>query len=442
MTKSRIALAAIAILIGALAVTLVVRSRQEPVRAIRVTPSTETTSPAGDGFLYGRVTTTDGDTWTGRLRWGGDQEAFWGDFFNGVKVANPWIAHVPSDRRPTTRESFSAFGVELFGRQRPADLTRLFMARLGDIARIEALAGPEWDPGYLGDIRVTLKNGSAFTLDRQNASDFDDGLRVWDSTRGTVLLPPRRIRRVELMPAPQLAGVPARLHGVVVAGEQSFEGFIQWNRSASVTADHLTGERGREPVTGALGSVRSIARNDENFAIALRDGSTILLDSISGDRGIYVDDSRFGRVLVPFAAFDRLEFSDAGSGPSYDDYPAGSTLKGSVITHANERMTGRIVYDLDESQTTETLDAPSRGINYNIPFGLIASIERGTSEDSTTIRLRSGTVLMLEPSGDLGPANGGVLVFSPGSDRAAYVPWNEVARIILDAPPAMYPAVN
>jgi hypothetical protein len=27
---------------------------------------------------------------------------------------------------------------------------------------------------------------------------------------------------------------------------------------------------------------------------------------------------------------------------------------------------------LDESETTETLDAPSQGVDYTIPFGLIA----------------------------------------------------------------------
>lgn len=41
------------------------------------------------GFLYGRVSAYDGATYQGRLRWGGDEEAFWGDYFNGTRDENP-----------------------------------------------------------------------------------------------------------------------------------------------------------------------------------------------------------------------------------------------------------------------------------------------------------------------------------------------------------------
>ena len=47
-----------------------------------------TANEAQPGFLYGRIATVGGPTYEGRLRWGGTQEAFWGDFFNGRKDAN------------------------------------------------------------------------------------------------------------------------------------------------------------------------------------------------------------------------------------------------------------------------------------------------------------------------------------------------------------------
>src|ERR671913_1755794 len=86
------------------------------------------TQEASQGFLYGRVVTDDGATYEGRLRFGGDEEAFWGDYFNGVKRANPWAAH--TQKRP----------IEIFGFQIPpwgprTDLTRPLMTRFGDIAR-------------------------------------------------------------------------------------------------------------------------------------------------------------------------------------------------------------------------------------------------------------------------------------------------------------------
>ncbi len=60
--------------------------------------------------------------------------------------------------------------------------------------------------------------------------------------------------------------------------------------------------------------------------------------------------------------------------PAYGDFPTGRPLTGDVTTRGGRRFTGRLVYDLDESETTETLDAPSQDVTYNIPFGLIASI--------------------------------------------------------------------
>jgi hypothetical protein len=50
------------------------------------------------GLLYGRVTTDDGARYEGRLRFGEDEEAFWGHYFNGLKDGNPWTAHVRPDR--------------------------------------------------------------------------------------------------------------------------------------------------------------------------------------------------------------------------------------------------------------------------------------------------------------------------------------------------------
>src|SRR4051812_40951954 len=76
------------------------------------------------GFLYGRVTTVDGAAYEGRLRWGGDQEAFWGDYFNGEKDGNPWAAYWPG---ATTAKPIEIFGIRI-GRDRSAAPRRLFMA--------------------------------------------------------------------------------------------------------------------------------------------------------------------------------------------------------------------------------------------------------------------------------------------------------------------------
>ena len=99
---------------------------------------------------------------------------------------------------------------------------------------------------------------------------------------------------------------------------------------------------------------------------------------------------------------------------------------------------------IDESETTETLDAPFQGVDYTIPFGLIASIvppgaeQRGAQRASVT--LHDGEELQLELAGDLGDGNAGMLVFVDGPQRPEYVRWTDVERLDLDRPPAMYPS--
>jgi hypothetical protein len=200
------------------------RSREPDAdRGSSAAPTPEPSTGASEnsaGFLYGRVTLEDGATYEGRLRWGGDEEASWSDQFNGVKDWNPWVAHMPPGEL-RERYPIELFGWRLFYVSRRIDLSRPFMARFGDISRIEA-EGRE--------IRVTLKSGTEFVLDRFEADDLADGLRVWDPARGVVDIDEWRIRTIEFLPTPPLGPVPGRLHGTVRGWGSEFTGFLQWNR--------------------------------------------------------------------------------------------------------------------------------------------------------------------------------------------------------------------
>ena len=452
---------AFAIMLVLLALAASHRVLQRDVHRTATTARAITTSiaeaavNADQGFLYGRITTLGGATYEGRLRWGGQEEAFWGDYFNGFKAGNVWVAHVPPDRRPTERRPIEIFGVEIARRKRPIDLGRFFMARFGDIARVEAQGR---------DVRVTLKSGTVFDLDRFEASDFDDGVRVWDVRRGVVNLTAdieteflaridgnRRIRTIELLPTARLATVPTRLHGTVRTRTGKFTGFVQWDREDCVGTDELDGYTADGELHLRFDTIRSIERRaGDGSLVTLADGREVMLSGNRevghGNRGIYVDDGRYGRVLVSWDAFERVDFTPGGSGPAYADFPPGRPLRGSVTTRAGRRLAGRLVYDLDESETTETLDAPSHGVDYTIPFGLIASIapggrgERGAG--NARVVLHDGEELQLERSGDLGDGNAGMLIFVDGHPRPEYVLWTDVEQVELDRPPAMYPPLR
>ncbi len=403
-----------------------------------ITPSTAV-AEAHPSFLYGRITLYGGATYEGRLRWGRDQEAFWGDYFNGFKDQNPWAAHVPPERLRKEPRPIKIFGIEIARREGQIDLTRPFMARFGDITRIELLGR---------DVRVTLKRGTVFDLGFYSSNDFDDGVRVWDGSRGVLDFGPRRIRAIDFFLAAPAGADPQRLHGTVRTRQGDFTGFVQWNRNKGVGTDEFSGRTADGNLSLRFDTLRSIARHSSDSSlVTLLDGREIVL---SGTReaghdnlGIYVDDRRYGRVLISWDAFERLDFSPGGSGPAYGDFPPGHPLTGSVTTRAGHRLAGRLVYDLDESETTETLDAPSQGVNYTIPFGLIASIvlpgreERGTQHAKVT--LHNGEELQLESSGDLGEGNAGMLIFVDGSQRPEYVLWTDVEQVNFHRPPSMYP---
>src|SRR5689334_13049327 len=116
MSRARIARGVLAATVAAATVCAVAcglrdhprRSRTSATTAGSAPPATTPAPPpAADagtvtapGFLYGRVTTVAGEVYTGRLRFGGDQEAFWDETFNGFKPDNPWAKSVPAGRLP------------------------------------------------------------------------------------------------------------------------------------------------------------------------------------------------------------------------------------------------------------------------------------------------------------------------------------------------------
>jgi hypothetical protein len=431
MTRATIAVGAFVTVLVVLVFVLVVQ--RPPLKdaepAARAAPGTAKVQP---GFIYGRVA-VDGDTYEGRLRWGGDQEAFWNDYFDGAKPENPWAVHAPGVDSP-----IEIFGFEIGGSDRRFNPARPFMARFGDLARIEA---------NFGTVKVMLKSGTAFELDRFSAGDIDDGVRVWDGRHGAVDVDARDIRTIELLDTAPLVADGDRLHGTVRTRQGEFSGFIQWNRQDGLGADRLEGRTADGAISLRYDTLRSIARHSRDSILAtLLDGREMVVSATSdagrGNRGIHVDDGRYGRVLISWDTFERIEFSAGGSGPAYSDFAPGRPLAGAVTTREGRRVVGRLVYDFDESETTETFDASSEGVNYTIAFGLIRSIVLAGGEARADARgaqrarviLHDGEALPFELAGDLGAGNAGMLIFVAGGERPEYVPWNEVAQIDFDPP--------
>ena len=416
-------------------------------RAIAPSSTPMVTGPAPpaetyQGFLYGRVTTVKKVSYEGRLRFGaGGQEAFWSNDFNGAKRENPWVAHVPPGRLPTATIATRILGIKISEKQGPINVRRPFLVRFGELVRIDA---------HGRDVRATLKSGTVLDLDRFGASDFDDGVRVWDAKHGVVDLDSLQIRTIELLATPPLAGLPQRLHGTVRTRQGDFTGYIGWNRENYVGTDELDGRTDAGDVSLRFDTVRSIARHsEESSLVTLPDGREIVVSDTQeagdGNRGTYVDDRRFGRVMISWTAFERVDFTPGGSGPAYGDFPAGRPLTAGVTTRDGRHLSGTLVYDLDESETSDTLDAESHGVDYTIPFRLIASVvplePAAGGAHRAKVRLHSGEELQLKGSADVGRSHAGLLIYAPGRKHPEYVRWDELRQIDFDRPPTISPPI-
>jgi len=288
MTRTTIAVGAIATVLILLALGLAAAHwfRKPAVEHVAA-PSPEITHSSGpaapeahQGSLYGRLITYDGAGYEGRLRWGGDEEAFWSDCFNGFESENPWISYVPPEQLKE-RQPLEIFGLKILNWESRIDLGRPFMARFGDIDRIE--------PNGRRDLLVTLKSGTVFHLDRYAAHDFADGIRVWDERSGVVDLVEGRIRSVQFLPSDQFGTKANRLHGTVHTRQGDFTGFVQWDRKECVGSDELDGRTAAGEFSLRFDTIRSIARNSRDSAlVTLLDGREIVL---SGNRAVNHDNS-------------------------------------------------------------------------------------------------------------------------------------------------------
>jgi len=377
------------------------------------------------GFLYGQVTTESGKTYQGRLRWA-DEEAFWGDHFNGSKDELPYADDVPRGRGQ--RERIKIFGITV-GVRGFEHGGRQLIARFGDIRQIDVHRGDR--------ATLTMKNGTKIEVDG-GSNDLGATVVVWDDSIGKIELEWERIETIEFLPTPASLAVDVRrLYGTVSTDAGDFTGFVQWDKQECLSTDKLDGDTSDGRLSIDMGQIRSIERRSRSSSrVVLRDGRELVLDGTNDvdddNRGIFVDDPRYGRVEVSWDSFDRLEVQDPGnSGPAYGEFAPGKPLHGTVTDVDGKTHRGRLVYDIDESQTWEILNGKRRDVAYNIPFALIRSIEpRG--HDASRVVLRSGEELELEGQADVGDGNAGILVFPNEGDEPTYLEWDQVSRVELD----------
>jgi len=377
-------------------------------------------------FIFGKVTTVDGDVYQGQIRWG-NEEAFWFDFFNSTKEENDnlkWLDRKQEQALNTQNHGqHNWWGKWSKNSWSSSSHQHVFACQFGDLKSIQVHQGEK--------LTAEFKNGESYVLEG-GSNDVGAQVQVSDKELGTIKLDWHRIESVEFMQAPSgmESSFGEALYGTVKTIRGEFEGYLQWDHDERLTHDVLNGKTEDGELDIEFGKIQSIKRNYKGSHVTLTSGRSFDMwgsnDVNHENRGIIVSTPNYGRVDIPWDEFEEMTISSKSGGDElyYDDYRGYSTLRGSVKTHDGRTVSGEIVYDLDEKYGLEMLDGSANDIDYFIPFSAVKSIEPKNREESK-ITLGNGESFILGDKVDVSDDNDGILVFT-GNKDPEYIAWSEV----------------
>ena len=392
-------------------------------------------SAQDEGFIYGKITTEDGDVYEGPLRWG-KEEVYWTDMFNASKRENKNLDYLSSreldrleDRYDDNDNLISRFVNITWDDDDDHRFIHEFSTEFGNLAALRMRSNSR--------VEVKLKNGDIIEVSGSGYNDIGAKITVLDRELGRTRLSWSDLKEIEFLPTPsnldEKFGEP--LYGTVICDLGEFTGFVQWDHDERVGTDILDGEEDGDDYEIAFDKIASIERDGYSSSIVtLKSGRQLELrgtnDVDDDNKGIIVTVKGLGRVDIEWDDFDRVEFREApNSGPAYSSFSSPKKIKGTVLVDNGDRHSGEIIYDLDEEYTLELLNGEKDDVKFIIPFYNVKIIEpRG--DDEAEITLKSGDSIVLEDGQDVSEKNLGVLI-KTNSDRV-YVPWDRIDKITLD----------
>jgi len=385
-----------------------------------------------ESFIYGTVKFKIGESRTGQLRWQ-KEEALWEDIFNAYKADLPILDNIESEQAQFINRNPESFDLGFMNlwEDRSPDLKYEFKIRFGDITRIEVIENKR--------ANITLRNGKTIQVKDGANADINRKILLFDPQLGQLELPWNEIESIVFSQAPRTTknAVGAPLFGRLLTTNGILEGFITWDREECVNLDLLGGKDNGLNLEIEFGRISRIKAEANGSLVTLRNGQEIFLnkhpDVSSSNRGIQVKTRDQGIITLEWAYFISIDFLTPPNAPaSYNSFRVPSYIKGTVLTSSTS-LTGRIVYDLDETWDIELLDGRNAGFYYYLPFYLIRSIVPQNYQFSL-VELKTGTQLLLGNHTDVSNDSNGILVF-PESNQPKYVPWVNVKQIIVDLEP-------
>ena len=386
------------------------------------------------GRIYGKIFTTDGDELEGLIRWD-KNEGSWVDILNGNKERHRSRSDRDRDRRRSSRNhrhsQVKIFGLTL-GSHGNADFwggSRESGIRFGHIKVLE--------PTGEDEALLTLKSGEKVEF-VGGSTDIGEGIReiiIEDEREGELELVWDDIDRIEFMAAPnnEESNFGKRLYGTMTTRRgETFTGFVCWDTDELFERDVIDGDERSRSRRVKFGKVKAIERYSSSGAtLFLKSGDEMTLkgtnDVNSGNRGIAILDPNLGMIEVEWDEFDRLDFTELPKGAAYSSFDGGRRLYGTVLDEDGTKFTGEITWDDDEEYSWEILNGSYRGVEFDVEFGMIKSIERQSSRGSI-VTLKDGRVLKMRDSNDVDDDNNGIII-TLDDGEVVELDWYEFDRV-------------
>ena len=383
-------------------------------------------------FIYGTVTTINGDQYEGPIRWGND-EVYWVEMFNAGKTSNDFLKFLSKsdiENLPKSDDSWLGLDLDILSlwEDKFSKSKHQFDSRFGDIRSVH--------PTGSNTAKITLKNGVAMEVHGDGYEDVGSSIvKVFDQELGEVKLKWSRIASVDFKegsPATDVTfGQP--IYGKVDAGRKgSFTGIIQWDKDERFLNETLDGQDRNGKKEIPFQHIHRIKKGKYGSEVVLKSGRELYItgsnDVNQENRGIVVNDPNVGQITIPWMYFQELEIQENPQGLSYNDFPLSMGLKGTVYTVDGDKHSGLMAFDLDEAWEFEILDGKDDNVTFKIPFRNIQSIVP-KNYNYSIITLKNGTSLLLGGERDVSDRNDGILIFTATDQKPNYIKWSAIDEI-------------
>ncbi|GAB7088304.1 hypothetical protein [Marinifilum fragile] len=380
-------------------------------------------------YLYGSITTVDGDVYEGPIRWN-DEEVFLTDVFNSEKIENPYLKYIKEEKKRVVeykrKRRTSWYRVEYSDEQSYSAFNRKFECRFGDIKSI-SITGRE-------SVNLELKTGKFINL---SGGSNDVGNQVWimDHELGLLKIDWNRIDVVnfyspEKQPVENF-GEP--IYGKITTTIGEFTGFIQWDHDERLLQDKLDGESRDGDMDIPFTKISKIQKEENGSRITLLSGRNLMLRSSNdvsrNNRGIIVTIPNVGRIDFTwkhFLSLDLLPLPQSAM-TCFSEFNDSERLYGKITNNEGETFEGVIVYDLDEAMDSEILNGLNDELEFSLPFRNVRKIIP-KAYNYCLVELKSGQNLFLGDQTDVSGKNAGILIFT-GNDNCKIFDWEDIQEI-------------